>query len=251
MMKHAREGAAPHAEAAMQHVWMVLLIAAIGLQAGASPAQQPDASSILRRLDAAAQYRYDNVLGFTDVEHYAIFRGDDETHPAAEMTVKTTYRRGQGKTYDILSESGSSFLLKVGLHPLLDNEKDINVPGHVQLSWFTTANYDMKLKSPATRRMNGRDCYVLEVAARRKATNMINGTLWADAQNGLVMRIEGIATKSPSVFSGAPHMMRDYTVLDGFSMSTHARAESNGALIGRTVVTIDYGEYHLQIRGAK
>jgi hypothetical protein len=237
--------------AAARPVRMVALIVAAWLLGGAAPAQPPDGAAIIRRIDAAAQYRYDNVLGFTDVEHYAIFRGDDETHPAAEMTVKTTYRRGEGKTYDILAESGSAFLLKVGLHPLLDNEKDINVPGHVQQSWFTSANYDMKLKSPTTQRMNGRDCYVLDVAAKRKAPNMINGTLWADAQSGLVMRIDGIATKSPSIFSSAPHMMRDYMYLNGFSMSTHARAESSGALIGRTVVTIDYGQYNLQVSEAK
>lgn len=237
MMKCAREAAASAA-----------LILAPVLQAAATPAQQPDAAAIIHRIDVATQSRYDNVLGFTDIEHYAIFRGSDESHPAAEMTVKTTYRRGSGKTYQILSESGSSFLLRIGLHPLLDNEKDINVPGHVEQSWFTSANYDMRLKSAAAQRINGHDCYAFDVTAKRKAPNMIDGTVWADGQNGLLMRIDGIATKSPSMFTGAPHMTRDYMVLQGFSMSMHARAESNGAIVGRTVVTIDYSQYQLQVR---
>jgi len=236
-MKCAREAAASAA-----------LILAPVLQAAATPAQQPDAAAIIHRIDVATQSRYDNVLGFTDIEHYAIFRGSDESHPAAEMTVKTTYRRGSGKTYQILSESGSSFLLRIGLHPLLDNEKDINVPGHVEQSWFTSANYDMRLKSAAAQRINGHDCYAFDVTAKRKAPNMIDGTVWADGQNGLLMRIDGIATKSPSMFTGAPHMTRDYMVLQGFSMSMHARAESNGAIVGRTVVTIDYSQYQLQVR---
>ncbi len=221
---------------------------AVWLQAGAMPAQQPDAAGVIHRVDAAAQYRYDNVLGFTDVEHYAIFRGNDETHPAAEMTVKTTYRQGSGKTYEILSQKGSSFLVRVGLRPLLDNEKDINLPGKVEQSWFTSANYEMKLKSPATQRMNGRDCYLLDVIAKRKATNMINGTMWADAQSGMIVRLDGIATRSPSALSSAPRLMRDYIDLDGFPMAVHARAESNSLFFGRTVVTIDYSQYHLQLR---
>jgi negative regulator of sigma E activity len=228
-----------------------LLLGAAVLLPAAAPAQQPDAAALIHRIDAAAQYRYDNVLGFTDVEHYAIFRGSDETRPAAEMTVKTTYRKGSGKSYEILSESGSSLLLRIGLHPLLDNEKDINVPGHVELSWFTSANYGMKLKSAATQRMNGHDCYAFDVTAKRKAPNMIDGTIWVDAQNGLLMRIDGTASKSPSVFAGAMHMMRDYTNLDGFSMAVHARAESDSGVIGRTVVTIDYGQYQLQLLGSK
>ena len=71
-------------------------------------AQQPDPAVIIRDLDAANQSRFDNVLGFTDVEHYAVFRGDDQAHPAAEMTVRISYTKGVGKSYVILSQSGSS-----------------------------------------------------------------------------------------------------------------------------------------------
>jgi hypothetical protein len=38
------------------------------------------------------------------------------------MTVKTLYRKGVGKSYTILSQSGSSLLQKFVLAPLLDNE---------------------------------------------------------------------------------------------------------------------------------
>ena len=87
-----------------------------------------------------------NVLGFTDIEHYSVYRGRDETHPVAEMTVKDTYRKGVGKTYTILSQSGSGIVMRFGLKPLLDNEESINKPGNVEKSWFTSANYEMKLK---------------------------------------------------------------------------------------------------------
>jgi hypothetical protein len=43
-------------------------------------------------------------------------------------------------------------------------------------------------------------------------------------------------------------MMRQYASIDGFAMATHARAESDSSLFGRTVVTIDYRDYHLQLR---
>ena len=41
-------------------------------------------------------------------------------------------------------------------------------------------------------------------------------------------------------------MMRQYANIDGFSMATHARAESSTFLYGRTVVTIDYTNYNIQ-----
>jgi hypothetical protein len=46
-------------------------------------------------------------------------------------------------------------------------------------------------------------------------------------------------------------MMRQYAKVSGFAMATHARAASNRFLFGKTVVTIDYSEYQIQLRTAK
>ncbi len=223
-----------------------LLFAAI-----AGKAQQPDAAAVIRLVDEAVQARVENVLGFTDTEHYMVYRGKDETHPVAEMTAIDTYKKGAGKTYTVTSESGSEIVEKFGLRPLLDNEETINEPNKVENSWFTSANYEMKLKPGEILQVNGRACYSLAVTPRRKAPNMIKGTLWVDAKDGSIMQVAGIASKSPSPFAGVTRMMRQYTDIEGYSMATHARAESLSLLFGRTVVVIDYGNYHLQLRNAK
>lgn len=228
-------------------LWVAALLT-LAFVPRAAQAQQPDQAAVLRSIDAAVSYRFQNVLGFTSIEHYAVYRGGDETHPVAEMTVKDTYTKGVGKTYTVLAQSGSGIVFKFGLEPLLDNEKTVNLPGNVEQSWFDTANYQMKLRPGGIQKKNGRDCFVLDVTARRKAPNMIDGTLWVDAQNGMIVRLEGVASKSPSPFAGTTHMMRDYMDLDGFPMAVHARAESSSLLFGRTVVTIDYSDYHLQLR---
>ena len=212
--------------------------------------QAPDAegAAVLERIDAANQARYDNVLSFTDTEHYAVFRGNDETHPAAEMTVKMTYRKGEGKSYEIVSQSGSQIIQKFGLEPLIENEKAINAPAKVQESWFTTANYEMQPKAGETREVNGAPCVTVAITPKRKAPNMIDGTLCIEPRDGSLAEVDGIASRSPSLFAGTTHMMRQYTKIDGFAMATHARAESHNAVFGRTVVTIDYSEYHIEIR---
>ena len=100
--------------------------------------------------------RVENVLAFTDTEHYAVYRSGDETHPAAQMTARDSYKKGEGKTYTILSQSGSELVLRYGLHPLLQNEESLNEPGQVGESWFTSANYEMKLKPGGAQKVNGR-----------------------------------------------------------------------------------------------
>jgi hypothetical protein len=210
-------------------------------------AQAKDAG-LIQRIDAAVRARYEHVLGFTDVEHYAVFRGKDQAHPAAEMTVKVTYRKGVGKSYNVLSRSGSGLIQKFGLPPLLDNEKEINDPATVQNSWFTSANYAMRVSPAAQRIVGSRTCTAVVIHPRRKAPNMIDGTLWVYPADGEICEVDGVASRKPSIFAGATEMMRQYRMIEGNAMATHARAESNSRWFGRTVVTIDYAEYHLQTR---
>ena len=234
----------------MQGCWLQAFALAIPflLTRLAPCAQQLDDAAIIHDLDAANQSRYDHVLGFSDVEHYVVFRGSDDVHPAAEMTVRVTYRKGVGKTYEILTQSGSDLVIKYGLRPLLDNEKALNDPAHVAQSWFASANYDMKLKPGVTQTIDGRPCIALAITPLRKAPNMIEGTLWVDTRDHTLAEVEGIASKSPSVFSGNAHMMRLYSNMQGYAMATHARAESHSMLFGRTVVIIDYRDYQFQIQ---
>ena len=213
--------------------------------------QPPDQAAFIRQIDGAVAARVDNILGFTDVEHFSVYRSGDETHPVAEMTVRDTYKKGVGKAFTVLSQSGSSIILRFGLKPLINNDVTINLPGNVEKSWFTSANYDMKLKPGGVERLNGRDCYVLTITPRGEAPNLIIGTLWADAKDGSLVQVDGVASKSPSAFAGTTRAMRQYTNISGFAMAMHARAESNSMLFGRTVIIIDYSNYQLQLRQGK
>jgi len=213
-------------------------------------AQQVDAASVIQQIDNAALSRINHVLSYTVIEHYALYRNNDETHPTAEMTVKTLYQKGVGKSYTILSQTGSSLLQKFVLAPLLDNEKAINQPGNVEKSWFTSSNYEMKLKPGVSQHMNGHDCLAVDIAPKRKAPNMLNGTLWVDAKDGSIVEIDGVSSRSPSMFSGPAKMMRQYSTMSGFAMATHARAESDSAFFGRSILTIDYSDYQIQLNAA-
>ena len=215
------------------------------------PTQEPNSAAIIRAVDAAVASRSENVLGFTDIEHIAVLRGGDETNPAAEMTVLDTYKKGVGKEFTVISQSGSAILLHFGLIPLLDSDHTINQPGNVEKSWFTSANYVMTLKAGGVHKLDGRDCFALDIKPRAQAPNLIIGTIWVDARDGTLVKVDGIASKNPSPWSGTTHMMRQYLNINGYSMAMHARAESDSMLFGRTVVTIDYSDYKLVTKTGK
>lgn len=216
---------------------------AAALAIAAAHAQAGDA--VYQQIDAAVQQRVANVSGFSDIEKYDVYRGKDETHPAAEITVKMTYRRGVGRNFRIVSQSGSDLIRKFGLLPLLNAESRLSEPGALEHTWFTTANYQMQLKSSQTEPLNGRHCYVLNIVPRHKAPNALQGTLWVSADDGSIVKVEGVASRRPSILAGTTSIMREYRQIHGYAMATHARAESNSHFIGRTVVTVEYSDYHL------
>lgn len=221
---------------------LLLLLAMPALRA-----QQTELASIIHDLDVENRARFENVLSFNDLEHYAVFRGKDQKNPVAEMTVRMNYRKGAGKTYQIISQSGSTLVLKHGLLPLLENERAVNDPATVSRSWFTSANYGMDLKSGATQMIDGRTCVAVSITPFRQASNMIDGTLWIDTDDHTLVELDGIASKSPSVFAGSTHMSRHYANMQGYAMATHATAESTSMLFGRTIISIDYSDYHFKI----
>jgi hypothetical protein len=224
----------------------LFLVACAGVQR--VPAQQVDSAAILQKVDGAVHARLDGIAGYSATEHYAVFRNKDEIHPVAEMTVKTNYKRETGKTYQILSESGSSMIRSLVLHTILDHERHINEPGVREGSWLTTTNYQMTVKPGGVQKMNGRDCVAVNLVPRRKEPFLLDGTEWVDARDGSIVRIEGKAAKSSSVFTGETKMRREYVNIDGFAQATRAHAESDSFLFGPTVVTIDYRDYQIQRR---
>jgi outer membrane lipoprotein-sorting protein len=223
----------------------------VWLGAASVAAQQTDPASFIALVDAAVKARVDAIESYTVTEHYSVYRGKDEIHPAAEMTVQTLYRKGSGKSYTILSESGSEFLRNHVLRTLLDNEKNINLPGSVEHSWFTSANYEMQLKPGGVQLLDGRECLALAIHPKRKAPNMIEGTLSVDVKDGSIVQLDGTASQSPSIFTGPAQVMRHYVSVNGFAMATQARAVSDSFLLGRTIVTIDYRNYQINLRPSR
>jgi len=210
--------------------------------------QQPDSAAVIQQVDAAVKARFESVAGFTVTEHYAVYRNGDEVHPVAEMTVKTTYQKETGKSYIIVSQSGSQMIRSLVLGSILDNEKRLNQPGIREGSWFTSANYEMKLMPGGPRPLNGRICNALALIPRRKTPYLIEGTLWVDSASGSIVQVQGTAAKSSSLLTGPTQVSRQYANISGFSQAIHARAVSNSSVFGRTVVKIDYLNYHVQLR---
>ncbi len=213
-------------------------------------AQQPTSASVVPLIDAAVKARIDHIAGYTATEHYSVFRGQDEVHPVSEMIVRTTYQKDTGKSYQILSKSGSALVRSMILDTILGDEKTMSQPANQKQEWITSANYDMQLKPGGPQTLNGRSVLVLTITPKRKTPYLIEGTLWVDAHDGSIVQIQGTAPKSSTVFSGPAQITRQYATVDGYPEATHLRAASTSFMFGTTIVTVDYSNYQVHLSPA-
>jgi hypothetical protein len=211
-------------------------------------AQPSDSKQTIDKIDASVAARDGNLLGYTVTELYRVYRGEDKTHPAAEMTVKTTYNKESGKSYVILSQSGSELLLKEVLGRILDNERLMTQPGNRTQAVLTTANYSMTLKGDDV--VDGRACRVVAIVPKKSSPYLFRGTIWVDAQDGAIVKLEGVAAKSASVLAGATQVSRQYANINGLPMATHAVAVAGSWLLGQTTIDIGYSGYEMTLRNA-
>jgi outer membrane lipoprotein-sorting protein len=212
----------------------------------AAPAQTPPGQATIQKIDASVSARDQNLLGYTVTELYRVYRGADKTHPAAQMTVKTTYQKESGKSFVILSQSGSDLILKEVLGRVLDSERLMTQPANRPQALLTTANYNMTVKSEDA--VDGRACNVVAIVPKKSSPYLFRGTIWVDSHDGSIVKLEGVASKAASVLAGATQVSRQYSNIDGLPMAAHASAVAASWLLGQTTVDIDYSGYQMILR---
>jgi hypothetical protein len=208
----------------------------------------PDSNEIIHRIDAAVALRAKSIASYTVQEQYNLYR-NRAADPSAQETIRTVYNRATGKEYTTLAQSGSDLFRSAVIDKLLAGEKDLNLPANREASWITSANYEMQ-PHPGTVQKNGRDCILVDIKPRRKSPHLFEGKIWVDATDFTVVRLEGTPSQSPSIFAGQSTVARDYAPVKGFAMATHAEAHAHSALLGDTVLIIEYTGYQIELNPA-
>jgi len=202
---------------------------------GAGDRQQ----DLIRRIDAVELAREARLTGYTVTEYYTI-RNSHFSRPA-EVTVETTYTRGQGKIYKVLSRSGPSFLANGVVDRLLREESEMSRGRVREQAIITSANYEMKLVGQE--KVDGVTCDIIELTPKRKSPYLLKGRIWVDTADAMAVKMEGRPPASASFFEGRPQVVREYKKIDGFAFAERIHAGSSSFLFGKSSVDIEYRDY--------
>ena len=194
---------------------------------------------IIQGANQAELDRETNLTGYSVTEHYTLRNSRYST--STKITVAAIYKKGAGKSFQVLSRSGSSALQARVLDRLLQEETDMSHGDARQHALINSANYKMRLIGQES--VAGQPCDILELTPLAKSTHLLKGRIWVDEKDHSLVRIEGKPGASPSFFTGRPMIVREYVKTDGFSMAKQSRATTEGFLLGKTDLTIDYSDY--------
>jgi hypothetical protein len=225
---------------------LIASLADVGSGAFAAAVHGGDSPAIIPLVDASVAHRDDNLLSYTVNEHYRVYRGADHEHPAAEMVVRTLYRKDTGKTFTILSQSGSHLLLTEVLGHVLDSETLMTQPVNRSRVVLTSLNYAMRANG--SENVSGIDCVRISIDPKTRSPYLFKGTIWVNAKDGDIVKLEGVTSKSASVLTGATQVSRVYEVIHGVPMATHATADASSWLLGATTIDIDYTGYQMTMQ---
>jgi hypothetical protein len=161
----------------------------------------------------------------------------------SEMIVTVIYRAPSTKKFTVISEKGSKLIIDRVFHKLLESEEEALNANNRQATALNQLNYEFTLIR--FERTLERSCYVL--AVRPKASNkfLYRGTIWVDATDFAVWRIEAEPAKNPSFWTKKSWILQTYIKAGNFWMPSSNRTTTTVRFGGKAVLNIDYDDYEL------
>jgi hypothetical protein len=223
--------------------YAIVLVAAALLPAASQSPVPPGLSlpQILDKMERHNQHQAQRLKRYKAVRHYeAEYRGYG-SNISGKMEVEVTFDASSGKSFQILSQSGSKLLCDKVLKRAVDSEKEaLKNPAVTAL---TPANYKFELIG--SENLNGRQSYILKVDPLKKSKFLYQGQIWVDETDFAVAKIEAAPAKNPSFWISTTLIRYSNAKTGDFWLPHQTHSETKVRIGGSAVLTIDYGTYKI------
>jgi hypothetical protein len=178
---------------------------------------------------------------YKSLRHYQVEYRGFAAKIGAKMDVEMNYDAATGKSFRIVSESGSNLLCEKVLKRAVDSEKEASQDK--ASTALTEANYRFQLAGIET--VAGRPAYILDVQPLTASKFLYRGKIWVDAAEFAVVKMETEPAKNPSFWISRTLIHSTSTRTAGFWLPEQLRSETKVRIGGTAVLTINYGKYEV------
>jgi hypothetical protein len=159
------------------------------------------------------------------------------------MLVRVECGSDGAKQFTILSEEGSGSIRKHVFQKLLSEETEASRRGTRSSTRLTPDNYDFRILGQET--LETGPAYVLEVLPKTSNKYLINGSIWVDASDYSIVRIEGQPARNPSFWVHSVHFVHTYQKIGQFWFARSTDTRSEIRIFGESELTIENVDYKL------
>lgn len=197
-------------------------------------------AQILVLMEHHDQIQQEELKHYRAMRHYHVeYRG--LANLDAGMEVEVDFDAASGKSFRIVSQSGSKILGEKVLKRAMDSEKEASEDkGGTAL---TPANYRFQLEGSES--VDGRPAYILSVEPLKESKFLYRGKIWVDATDFAVAKIEAAPAKNPSFWISRTLIRYTSAKTGNFWLPQRSVSESKIRIGGTAVLTIDYGTYQI------
>jgi hypothetical protein len=199
------------------------------------------AAQIVQQMEQHNRTQADALKHYRAIRHYQVEYRGFAASIASRMDVEVNFDAATGKTFRIVSQSGSKFLCDKVLKKAVDSEREASQ--HKDAAALTPANYKFELTGSEI--LGGRPTYIMHVEPLTPGKFLYRGQIWVDAKDFAVVKIEVEPARNPSFWISRPKIHYRSAKTGDFWLSQNNRSETKVRLGGSAVLTIDYGTYEI------
>lgn len=198
-------------------------------------------AQIVAQMERHSQARAEGLKEYKSVRHYQVEYHGFGTTLGAKMEVEVNYDASSGKSFQVVTQSGSKILLEKVLKRAVDSEKEASQ--NKASTALTPANYRFRLAGSED--LGGRPAYVLDVEPLVVSKFLYKGKIWVDAADFALVKIEAEPAKNPSFWIARTLIRQTFGKTGRFWLPAQNRSETKVRVGGTAVFTIDYGTYQV------
>ena len=204
-------------------------------------------TQIVDEMQRRNQWRTNSQNAAKATRHYEVeYRGFSKTI-VAKMEVEYSYTASTGKSFRIVSQSGSKMLCDKVLKRAVESEKEASQDQ--RSSAMTATNYNFKLLG--SENLNGRPTFILDMEPLTASKFLMRGKIWVDAADFAVVKIEAEPAKNPSFWISRTRILQTFVKTGDFWPPERNWSETKVRVGGTAVFTIDYGTYQIESNGLR
>ena len=209
---------------------LIQVVVAALLLSGVTFAADDKHHSVLERYLARAD---EPVVEYRALRH--LEASNAQFRKSASMDAWTSYDRASGFRFDIVAEAGNSYIRNHVLRAALEGEQNMWARHEPEHASITLENYSFDDRLTIVEGLAA-----LGITPRRRDVLLVDGTIYVQAGDGDLRRVEGRLSKAPSFWTRKVEISRRYERIGGVLVPVSFDSVAHVMIAGRSTFRMTY-----------